>query len=125
MQYSATTPQAYLEQLEADWRKDTLSTIRAMLLALSPALKEEIEYKMLAYQLKDRSIFHLNAQKQYVSLYVGNIEKVPDSDELLKGLKRGKGCIRITKGVNLPDTGLGTFIKNVVELYESGGESDC
>lgn len=97
MQYNVNTPEQYLTQLEADWRKETLLEIRSMIQTHGAALSEGIEYKMLAYQLNGKTVFHLNAQKNNVSLYVGNTQKVENSDAMLKGLDLGKGCIRIKR----------------------------
>lgn len=125
MQYKADHPEQYLSQLESDWRKETLLKVRAILLAHGQALKETIEYKMLAYQLNEKTIFHLNAQKNYVSLYVGNIKKVENSDVLLKGLDLGKGCIRIKKSIQIHETGLEAFIKATIAIHRSGLDTDC
>lgn len=67
MQYEAKNPNEYLDQLENDWRKDKLEQIREMIKSNGPDLKEGIEYKMLCYSNGKQSIFHLNAQKAYVS----------------------------------------------------------
>ncbi len=125
MQYDVLTPADYLEALPEDWRKETVLLLRSIITRQQPALKEQIEYKMLAYALKDKTVFHLNAQKNYVSLYVGNIAKVEGSDTLLRGLDCGKGCIRIRKSVRLEDTDLEAFIARSVALYAEGGDADC
>jgi uncharacterized protein YdhG (YjbR/CyaY superfamily) len=123
MQYSANNPSEYLSALESDWRKEKLLEIREMILHLN--LEEGMEYKMLNYRLKGKSIFHLNAQKGYVSLYVGNIEKVPESKTLLEGFNLGKGCVRISKSQKLEQTGLHQFIQNTVTFCTKGGNTDC
>lgn len=125
MQYDVATPEEYLEQLEADWRKDKLLQVRAYILEAAPEWKEIIRYKMLAYDLGVKAIFGLNAQKHYVSLYVGTIEKIPDSHELLKGFNYGKGCIRISKSILLEKTHLKTFIEKKIALWRLGEETDC
>ena len=125
MQYEAKTPNEYLEKLESDWRKDKLEQVREMIKKQGPHLNEGIEYKMLSYGNSEKNIFHLNAQRAYVSLYVGNIDKVENAQELLKGFDRGKGCIRIKKKVNISESGLEEFIKQTVELWQKGGNTDC
>ncbi|SEI79876.1 protein of unknown function (DU1801) [Cyclobacterium xiamenense] len=125
MQYEAETVGHYLEQLESDWRKELLEEIRVLIKSQGSRLREGIEYKMLAYWLEDRTIFHLNAQRAYVSLYVGTITKIPDAKELLQDFDTGKGCIRIKKSVVLAKTGLPAFIKKTIDWWERGGESDC
>ena len=125
MQYDATTPKEYLEMLEADWRKEKLEQVRNMIKKHGPRLEEGIAYKMLSYGDGNKGIFNLNAQKGYVSLYVGNIDKVEQSRELLKDFDMGKGCIRIKKSVKLSETGIEEFIKKVIEIFEKGGNTDC
>ena len=125
MLYDVTTPQEYFDQLEADWRQEKLMEIREMILSYGQEFEEGIEYKMLCYRSGVKAIFNLNAQKSYVSLYVGNIDKVPDAEILLKGMNRGKGCIRVSKTLDLSNSGINQFIKNAIDLHRSGGESDC
>ena len=125
MQYEATTPSEFLRQLESDWRKDRLQEVRKMIKKHGPHLREGIEYKMLSFGNSEKNIFHLNAQRAYVSLYVGNINKVENASELLSGFDRGKGCIRIKKNINIMESGLEEFIKRTVALWEKGGNTDC
>jgi uncharacterized protein YdhG (YjbR/CyaY superfamily) len=125
MQYEAKNPDEYLEQLENDWRKDKLMEIREMIKSSGPDLKEGIEYKMLCYSKEDQSIFHLNAQKAYVSLYVGNIDKVGNTEHLLKGFDMGKGCIRIKKNNDLSETQLDKFISEAIDFWNQSGNIDC
>ncbi len=110
MQYDAKTPEEYLSMLDNDWRRDKLLEIRRMILEHGPELEESIKYKMLSYDIGDEGLFGLNAQKSYVSLYVGDIEKIENSSTLLEGFNTGKGCIRVRKSVELSNTGLEQFI---------------
>ena len=125
MQYEANTPNEYLEKLESGWRKDKLEEIREIIKKQGPHLNEGIEYKMLSYGNNGKNIFHLNAQQAYVSLYVGTIAKVENSQELLKDFDYGKGCIRIKKKANILASGLQEFIKQTIDLWEKGGNTDC
>ncbi|NBC24515.1 MAG: DUF1801 domain-containing protein [Bacteroidetes bacterium] len=125
MQYEAKTPSEYLNKLDSDWRKEQLEQVRQIIKNQGPELIEGIEYKMLCYKRGGKSIFHLNAQRNYVSLYVGTINKVENAEELLSAFSTGKGCIRIKKSVNLPETGLEEFIKRTIALWERGGDTDC
>ena len=125
MQYEAKTPSEFLEKLERDWRKDKLEQVREMILKHGAALREGIEYKMLAYGNNKKNIFHLTAQRAYVSLYVGNISKVDNAQTLLKDFDQGKGCIRIKKKIKITDTDLDKFIKRTIALWEVGGNTDC
>ncbi|MFZ1806305.1 MAG: DUF1801 domain-containing protein [Cyclobacteriaceae bacterium] len=125
MQYDAKNPGEYLDALEHDWRKEKLEEIRAMIKLNGPDLKEEVEYKMLCYSKGKKSIFHLNAQKAYVSLYVGDIDKVANSKTLLREFDMGKGCIRIKKSIILSETKLAEFISKTIKLWKQGGNTDC
>lgn len=125
MQYEAHTPKEYLAMLENDWRKEKLEHIRAMLLENEADLQESIEYKMLAFGNGQENLFHLNAQSAYVSLYIGNIDKVDNGRVLLKDFNLGKGCIRVKKKVDLGQTQLKEFIQKAIELWGHGGDVDC
>ena len=125
MLYEAKTASEYLENLESDWRKDKLEQVRKIIRKYGPHLVEGIEYKMLSYGNNEKNIFHLNAQKAYISLYVGDIDKVENARELLKEFDKGKGCIRIRKKINISESGLEEFIKQTIELWEKGGNTDC
>lgn len=124
MIYNAENPEEYLKLLEPDWRRDWLLELRAMLLS-HDQLQEGMEYKMLAYGNATGSLFHLNAQKGYVSLYVGDSVKIDPQGELLAGLDIGKGCIRFRKS-NIPyKTRIGEFIARAVALWREGAELGC
>ncbi|KGX92111.1 hypothetical protein N781_17530 [Pontibacillus halophilus JSM 076056 = DSM 19796] len=125
MQYDAGTPEDYLQQLEDDWRKEKLLFIRELILKEAPELQEGIQYKMLSFGDGTTTLFHLNAQKAYVSLYVGDINKINDSETLLEGLDVGKGCIRIKKSKNISETGLQPFIQKAIQAWKSGSDLSC
>lgn len=123
MQYSSSNPQEYLASLDEDWRKKTLLEIRKLI--LDQNLSEIIEYKMLGYQDKGKTIFHLNAQKNYVSLYVGDKRKIDVSGDLLAGLDAGKGCIRFKNKQDIGTSRIGEFVKQAVDLSRSGEDIGC
>ena len=125
MQYEVKTPSEYLERLDNDWRREKLIQVRELIKKHDPNLDEDIQYKMLSYSKNGKSIFNLNAQRAYVSLYVGTINKVDDAQELLKDFDTGKGCIRIKKNFEIQETGLEEFIKRTIELWKKGGDTDC
>ena len=125
MLYDAKTPAEYFKLLEEDWRKERLMEVRQMLYDADPELVEGIEYKMLGYGDGEKNLFNLNAQKNYVGLYVGTIDKVPNGRELLKDLDLGKGCIRIKKSVKIEETGLREFIEGAIKHWRAGGDTDC
>lgn len=125
MQYDATTPAEYLELLADDWRRSTLLELRELILAKAPELREHIQYKMLAYSDEAQTVFQLNAQKSYVSLYVGDTKKIDESGEMLTGLNIGKGCIRFAKSKVVKDTRIDEFIERTISLWKKGVDIDC
>lgn len=125
MLYDVSTPQEYLDNLEDDWRKPILLELRNMIKQEAPQYKEVISYKMLGYQDGEGSVFALNAQKNYVSLYVGDIRKIDEDGTLLQGLNQGKGCIRFTKKQNPAETAIEAFIQRTVSYRSKGKDIDC
>lgn len=125
MQYEVDTPQQYLDQLADDWRKQTLLQIRALIQSHGQALDEVMQYKMLGYLKGETLVFGLNAQKQYVSLYVGDQRKIDATGELLEGLNIGKGCIRFSKTVHVSQTKIEGFILKTIQLAEQGEDIGC
>jgi len=125
VQYDVQTPEEYLNALDDDWRRSTLLELRALVKACAPELVEGISYKMLSYGDGERFVFGLNAQKHYVSLYVGDIRKIDPDGVLLAGLNVGKGCIRFTKSKPVAKTRVAEFIERAVELWRRGEDVDC
>jgi uncharacterized protein YdhG (YjbR/CyaY superfamily) len=125
MLYNAATPQDYLVELENDWRKEKLQFIRTLIKSAAPEVEETINYKMLGYKVGEDFLFHLNAQKGYVSLYVGNVSKVDPDGSILKNVKLGKGCIRFKKSVAVEETGVEEFLQRFMERHRSGVDLGC
>lgn len=125
MQYDVYTPEEYLRVLEPDWRRETLLSLRQLITSNAPELNESVRYKMLSFDDDRGSVFALNAQKGYVSLYVGNAEKVDASGELLRGLDCGKGCIRFKKSLKVTDTKIDAFIARAIAMHREGGDIEC
>ena len=125
VQYDVSTPAEYLAALEDDWRKEKLLHLRAMIQTAAPEVEEGLAYKMLSYGVGDDQFMALNAQKHYVSLYVGDIEKIENSEELLKEFNLGKGCVRVRKTIDLSATGIETFIQNTIKRWRAGLDIDC
>ena len=127
VEYDVSTPKEYLKVLEEDWRKEKLLLIRRWILSYAPELEESIRYKMLNYGNveNDDYVFALNAQKHYVSLYVGSIDKIDPENNLLKNFNLGKGCIRVKKTIELEETNLEDFIKQTVDLWRAGEDLNC
>ena len=91
MQYDVKTPEEYIEALEDDWRREKLEHLRTLIKSKASDFVEGIEYKMLNYNDDKGTIFYLNAQKNYVSLYTGDAKKIDPDGSLLKGIDVGKG----------------------------------
>jgi len=125
MLYDAKTPKEYVEGLEDDWRKEKLLELRTIIHKMAPGLTEGINYKMLSYA-DDRGVaFHLNAQRGYVSFYVGDAKKVDPTGKLLKGINVGKGCVRFTKSVKIAETRIDEFIGVAAQKWVEGKDIDC
>ncbi len=125
MQYDVKTPEEYLEQLPDDWRQKKVNALRAIIKDKGPELTEKIKYKMLAYGPDNSIVLCLNAQKGYVSLYVGNASKVDPDGNFLEGLNVGKGCIRFNKSVDVSESRIDEFIERAVEMWRKGEDFDC
>jgi uncharacterized protein YdhG (YjbR/CyaY superfamily) len=124
MQYDVKTPTEYFNALDEDWRKEKLEEVRTLILS-KHNVDEGINYKMLSYSAFGDVIFHLNAQKNFVGLYVGNIEKVDPEGELLNEFNVGKGCIRISKTKPVSGSSLPLFIDKVFELAQQHKDLSC
>lgn len=125
MQYAVNTPEEYLDALHDDWRKQTVIELRNIVLELAPDLTESISYGMLSYGDTAGGLFGLNAQKHYVSFYVGDADRVDPDGSMLAGLNRGKGCIRFSKTRAVNSTGIREFIARAIELHREGNSPDC
>jgi uncharacterized protein YdhG (YjbR/CyaY superfamily) len=125
MQYDVQSPQEYMESLDDDWRRAKLQELRTLIHSHGPDLVEGISYKMLSYSDERGAIFGLNAQKHYVSLYVGDASKIDPDGSLLRGLNVGKGCIRVTKSIAIAATGLEEFIERTIRMRKHGEDIGC
>lgn len=125
MQYDVATPEDYIAGLAKDWRLEKLEHLRSIIAATAPHLKESIHYKMLGYSDDNGFVFHLNAQKHYVSLYVGDTKKLDPSGELLAGLNTGNGCIRFSKTASVDNSLIEQLIMQAIALWDQGENLDC
>jgi len=125
MQYDVSSPLEYVEALDLDWRKEKLLQLRDIILHQDSEIQESISYKMLCFKLNNSVLFHLNAQRGYVSLYCGNTKKIDPNEDLLKGLNIGKGCIRFSKTKDISKTDIEKFIKLAVLLHKEGRDLGC
>jgi hypothetical protein len=80
---------------------------------------------MLCYRLNNLVLFHLNAQKGYVSLYCGDSKKIDPDGIFLTGLNIGKGCIRFSKSKDVSKTAIEDFIKQTIVLSKECHNLDC
>lgn len=125
MQYDVNTPEQYVAALEDDWRKEKLLLLRQQIITIAPETEVSINYKMLCFQINGTVMCHLNAQKNTVSLYVGNILKVDPSGQLLAGHNLGKGCIRLSKTKSITDENFMSFLQNMVTMSRNGEDLSC
>lgn len=125
MQYDVQTPAEYMDSLEDDWRRATLEEIRSIIKSYGSELVEGIDYKMLSYRDDRGILFGLNAQKHYVSLYVGDISKIDPDGSLLQGINVGKGCIRFSKTKVVSKTRIKEFIERAIDMWRRGEDLDC
>ena len=97
MRYEADSPEGYLAALESDWRKERVLEVRHLLLAVVPGLEEGVGYGMLEYRLNDEVFAHLNAQKYYVGVYLGDLARLDPDRHVTGSLDTGKSCVRLKK----------------------------
>ncbi len=97
VQYKANSPEAYLNEIDDDWRKERLLEIRQAIFELVPEVSEDIGYGMLRFARKGHVFCHLNAQKSFVGLYLGNVARLDPDGKITSDLNVGKGCIRVRK----------------------------
>ena len=125
MQYDVKNPTEYMAALEDDWRREKLESIRILIKSKAPGLVEGIQYKMLSYSDERGTPFHLNAQKNFVGFYVGDVKKIDTDGDLLKGIDVGKGCIRFKKNTIIADTRFEEFFEKAIQYWKSGKDISC
>ena len=131
MQSEASSPEAYLAELDGG-RCETVAALRALILANLPeGYEEAIQYGMLAYRVPSKTYVSKNgiplvyvalaSQKQYISLYLlagcvmeGDTEWFRKAFEAAgKKLNMGKGCVRFRKLDDLALDAVATAIRKV------------
>lgn len=117
MIHEAANPTEYLNALEDDWRKERLLSIRDIFLAV-PNVTECMRYKMLGYNLGDKGLGVLNAQKGYVSVYMDPLADLDPDGTLLAGMDYGRSCLRVKKRTDMDK--VTALIKNRVTLVLRG-----
>lgn len=117
MIHEAATPKEYLDRLLDDWRKSRLLAIRELLLA-APNTSETMRYKMLGYDIGEKHLAVLNAQKGYVSLYMDPLADLDPDGSLLDGMDYGRSCLRVKKTTELAR--VEALIQNRIQLVLAG-----
>ncbi|MEL7026897.1 MAG: DUF1801 domain-containing protein [Pseudomonadota bacterium] len=120
MQYDVETPDQYLAALDHDWRRVALLTIRQTLKEVAPDWEESIAHKMLCYSDANGAVLHLNAQKAYVALYVGDIDALDPDGSLTAGINRGKTCLRYSKSKDVGDPRIRQLFERIAERRKMG-----
>jgi len=123
--YNAATPEQYLQDIADDWRRDTLLELRTLIKRAAPSWQEVMHYKMLGYGEPGAPVMHLNAQKHYVGLYVGNVSKVDPDRSMLGDIDCGKGCVRFKRKNDPLQGGVQQFIERYVALKQQGVDLGC
>ncbi len=96
MQYDAATPDAYLKMLDDDWRRERVLALRDVFLRLDD-IEEGMAHGMLQYRRNGEVFAHLNAQKGYVGVYLGELEKIDPGAAIRGKMSCGKACLRVKK----------------------------
>ncbi|MDD9921437.1 MAG: DUF1801 domain-containing protein [Boseongicola sp.] len=95
MIHDASTPEEYRQVLDDDWRKEKLLQVRQMM--LDAGATEAMGYGMLRYTIDDGILAHLNAQKGYVAVYLGELERIDPGAKIRGKADCGKTCLRLKK----------------------------
>ena len=125
MQYDVETPEEYLAALDHDWRRVALLSIRQTVKEVASELEEGIAHKMLCYSDTNGPVLHLNVQKAYVALYIGEIDRLDPDGSLTSGIPRGKTCLRYSKSKDVGDPRLRQLIERLLERRASGDHRPC
>jgi uncharacterized protein YdhG (YjbR/CyaY superfamily) len=96
VQSTATDVDAYLAEVPAE-RREVLTAILQLCLALLPGYEESIAYGMPCY-IKDGDIeFAFASQKKHISIYGLKSDALAAHRAEFAGASIGKSCIRYTK----------------------------
>ena len=127
MKYQAETPEEYLSAVgkENDWRSGHLERLCTLIKLTAPEVMEDVSSNVLRYSADGRVLCHVNAQKNHVGLYVGDVASIDIDGKLLKGVDVGKGCIRFKKSDDILNSGIVAFVEKLVALWRDGAEFEC
>lgn len=93
MRSDATATSSYFLQLSPE-RREALERIKACIVRLWPAVKEDMAYGMPTYSLDGRPLFALASQKHFVVFYAIPYDLLDAFKHELVMYNRGKSCIR-------------------------------
>jgi len=93
MKSEAKTVDDYITQIP-EKRVSAIKKLRKLCLKYLPDYDESMEYKMPSYKRNNQVEVAFASQKQHISVYILKHEVMLKNKERLKGLNRGKGCIR-------------------------------
>ncbi|WP_100658569.1 hypothetical protein [Alteromonas flava] len=102
MQHDIANAQAFMTSLTVEWQNALINDVINYVTELDSSIECFIQYKMLAVgyansSAENQSMCCINAQKNYVSLYVGNVNRVDPTGELSEHFDCGQACVRIRK----------------------------
>jgi len=96
MQSKAPDVASYLEELPDD-RRPALERLRKLCRQALKGWEECMAYGMPAYKRDGEVQVAFASQKQYISLYVLQLDVVDRHRKALTGCRIGKGCIRFSR----------------------------
>jgi uncharacterized protein YdhG (YjbR/CyaY superfamily) len=107
----------YLLSLD-EGRRSSLAKLRAVIHRTVPEAKEMMRYNMPYYEYKGMLCAY-TAQKDYLSFYVLDDERVEKFRGQLPGLTISKGCIRFQDFADLPVEVIERLLAEAVAFNES------
>ncbi len=123
MQRFVATPEEYLKEVPAE-QLPIVEHLRTLIREAVPSAKESIGYGMLQYNFPDGQ-FNLAAQKNSVNLYGTSAKLIAEMAAELKGVDKGKGCLRFKKLEKVPTDALRTLLMRTKKMREeNGGQFD-
>ncbi len=106
----AKTVDEWFTKIDGD-RATPLSKIRKMILKMAPKVEESLQYGMPTYAVGDHPIASFNSQKNYMSLYICDVDIVKAYEKELEHLDVGKSCIRFKEIGDLPPCTVEAMLK--------------
>ena len=96
----ASTVDLYLSQAPAD-RAPLLNQVRQLARQVLKDHEERVQWGMAAYVRDGRITFGFADRAQYLSLYFPHSRALERNAEAIRGLDRGKNCLRLRKSARL------------------------